>query len=62
MKPVETPAGLFETIVESLREAPVRAVVTVGPDGDPDRFGRLPDHITVERFVPQASSWRTAMQ
>lgn len=54
MKPVETPAGLLETIVEPLRKAPVRAVVTVGPDGDLDRFGRLPDHITVERFVPQA--------
>jgi UDP-N-acetylglucosamine transferase subunit ALG13 len=49
-----TPAGLLETIVEALRDAPVRAVVTVGPDGDPNRFGRLPDHIRVERFVPQA--------
>lgn len=27
--------------------------MTVGPDGDPDAFGSLPDHIIVTRYVPQ---------
>jgi UDP:flavonoid glycosyltransferase YjiC (YdhE family) len=32
----------------------VTAIVTVGSDNDPARFGPRPDHIHVERFIPQS--------
>ena len=31
----------------------MRVLVTVGPAGDPDAFGAQPDHVHVERYVPQ---------
>jgi UDP:flavonoid glycosyltransferase YjiC (YdhE family) len=30
-------------------------LVAVGPDSDPDALGPLPEHVRVERFVPQAA-------
>jgi UDP:flavonoid glycosyltransferase YjiC (YdhE family) len=33
----------------------VDVLVTVGPDGDPDALGPLPDSVRVERFVAQAA-------
>lgn len=45
----------FPLAVEALaRLTDVTAIVTVGPRGDPDRFGPLPPHIIVERYVPQS--------
>lgn len=41
--------------VEALRDLPVRVLVTVGPDGDPGALGDQPDHIRVERYVPQGA-------
>ena len=39
--------------VAALARLPVRVLVTVGPDGDPDVLGPQPDHVLVERWVDQ---------
>jgi UDP:flavonoid glycosyltransferase YjiC (YdhE family) len=43
--------GVLEAAVAGLRELPVNLVVTVGPQGDPARFGPQPSHVRVERYV-----------
>ena len=45
---------VFAAVLEGLRDAPVTAIVTVGPGGDPEAFGPQPDHVHVERFIPQS--------
>lgn len=45
---------MFQTIVDALRDETINVVATVGPDGDTTAFNRLPRHIRVEKFVPQA--------
>jgi UDP:flavonoid glycosyltransferase YjiC (YdhE family) len=45
--------GVLEAIVEALAEEPVNVVVSIGRDEDPGRFGRLPDHVRLEAYVPQ---------
>ena len=47
------PGGLFRHAVEGVAGLDVRVVVTVGPDGDPEAFGALPDNVSVHRYVPQ---------
>jgi UDP:flavonoid glycosyltransferase YjiC (YdhE family) len=47
------PSPAFRAAVDALRELDVRALVTVGPAGDPDLFGTLPDRVAVARYVPQ---------
>jgi UDP:flavonoid glycosyltransferase YjiC (YdhE family) len=44
--------GVLDTALTALRELPVNLVVTVGPQGDPTRFGPQPPHVLVERYVP----------
>ena len=46
--------GVFEAVLEGLRSEPVSTIVTVGPDNDPAGFGPQPDHVHVERFIPQS--------
>lgn len=46
--------GLLEMAAAAVRELPVNLVVTVGPDGDPDRFGPQPSHVLVERYLPHS--------
>lgn len=46
-------AALLGDAVRELRELPVRLLVTVGPHGDPAQLGPQPDHVRVERWVPQ---------
>jgi UDP:flavonoid glycosyltransferase YjiC (YdhE family) len=41
--------------VAALRQLPVRVLVTLGPDGDPDDLGPQPDNVTVERWVDQTA-------
>ena len=45
--------GLYETILDALREEPVNLLVAVGRDQDPARFGPQPSHVRVERYLPQ---------
>ena len=47
-------AGPLRTVVEGLRELPLRVVATTGPLADPADLGPQPDNVRVERFVPQA--------
>ncbi|MDX6241196.1 MAG: hypothetical protein QOG10_6020 [Kribbellaceae bacterium] len=50
-----TEAGdLFSRVLAGLRELPANVVVTVGERVDPAEFGPQPDHIRIERFIPQA--------
>lgn len=45
---------IFELLIEALALEQVNLVMTVGRDGDPGRFGRLPANVRVERYVPQS--------
>jgi len=45
--------GLFETVLEALAGIDVNAIVTIGPDVDPERLGPQPPHVLVERYIPQ---------
>lgn len=46
--------GVFAAMLEALRSEPVTAILTIGPGNDPAEFGPQPDHIHVERFIPQS--------
>ena len=50
------PAPL-RTALEALASLDVRVLVTVGPAGDPDALGPQPDHVRVERYVPQSRAF-----
>jgi UDP:flavonoid glycosyltransferase YjiC (YdhE family) len=45
---------LFPRLIAGLRELDINLLVTVGQQIDPDEFGRQPDHVHVERYIPQA--------
>jgi MGT family glycosyltransferase len=44
---------LFAAAVAGIGELGVGLVVTVGRDGDPAALGPQPDHVVVERYIPQ---------
>ncbi len=46
---------IFGAILEGLATLPINAVVTVGRTLAPETLGPLPDHIRVERYIPQAA-------
>ena len=50
---VRNNSPVLRPAVEALAALPVRLVVTVGPDGDPEALGAQPDHVHVERWVHQ---------
>ncbi len=50
---VQNRLPLLAPAVVALAGLPVRVLVTVGPDGDPDALGPQPDHVHVERWVDQ---------
>jgi UDP:flavonoid glycosyltransferase YjiC (YdhE family) len=43
----------LSSIIEAVRELPVRVVVTVGPRSDPAAVGAQPDNVHVARYIPQ---------
>ncbi|MGH9009349.1 MAG: glycosyltransferase [Acidimicrobiia bacterium] len=43
----------LSAVVEAARSLSVRAVVTVGPDGDPASLGAQPPNVHVVRYIPQ---------
>jgi UDP:flavonoid glycosyltransferase YjiC (YdhE family) len=45
--------GVRETILDALRDEPVRLVLALGPDGDPARWGRVGPNIQLVRRAPQ---------
>nr|WP_238335072.1 glycosyltransferase [Kribbella amoyensis] len=44
---------LFSRVLAGLREVPANVVVTVGERNDPALLGPQPDHVRVERYIPQ---------
>lgn len=45
---------LLRRILAGLGDEPMNVLVTVGRDSDPPMLGTQPDHIRVERYVPQS--------
>lgn len=45
---------IFRTILDGLRHEPINVIVTVGGAGDPASLGPQPDHVRVERYIPQS--------
>lgn len=45
---------LFSRVLIGLSELPIHVVMTLGKYIDPAEFGPQPDHVRIERFVPQA--------
>jgi UDP:flavonoid glycosyltransferase YjiC (YdhE family) len=43
----------FQAILAALSTEPVNLIVTVGRTMDPAQFGPQPDHIKIERYIPQ---------
>jgi UDP:flavonoid glycosyltransferase YjiC (YdhE family) len=50
---VQNRLPLLAPAAAAVARLPVRVLVTVGPDGDPDALGPQPDHVHVERWVDQ---------
>jgi N-glycosyltransferase len=45
--------GVLEAIVCGLAAEPINLVVAIGHNGDPARFGELPDNVRLEAYVEQ---------
>jgi MGT family glycosyltransferase len=46
--------GLFEAIIDGLRDEPIELILTIGRDRDPTSFGRQPGNVHIERYIPQS--------
>ena len=46
--------GLFEAILDGLRDEPIELVLTVGRDRAPTDFGPQPSNVHIERYIPQS--------
>jgi UDP:flavonoid glycosyltransferase YjiC (YdhE family) len=46
--------AVFAAVLEGLRDAPLTVVLTVGNGIDPAEFGPQPEHVHIERFIPQS--------
>jgi len=44
--------GVFEAIIEGLRDQAVNLIVAVGRDQDPTAFGMQPPNVRIERYIP----------
>jgi len=44
---------IFDVILRGLASEPVNLIMTVGRDLDPNVFGPQPDHVRIERYIPQ---------
>ena len=45
---------VFAAVLDGLRSEPITAILTVGADNDPADFGPQPEHVHIERFIPQS--------
>jgi MGT family glycosyltransferase len=45
---------VFRAIIAAFSTEAVNVIITVGRTMDPAQFGPLPDHIRVERYIPQS--------
>jgi len=44
--------GIYEAVIDALRDEPLNVVVALGFDQDPGRLGPLPERIVVEPYLP----------
>jgi MGT family glycosyltransferase len=44
--------GVFEAILDGLRDEPINLLLAIGRDQDPARFGPQPPHVRIERYLP----------
>jgi MGT family glycosyltransferase len=51
-----TSGDLLERLLAAVSDVDADVLVTVGPDLDPTDFGVQPEHVRLERFVPQADA------
>ena len=47
--------GVLDAIVAAFRDEPANLILTVGRDGDVERFGPQPPNIRIERYIPQSA-------
>ena len=45
---------VLRAIIEGVRDEPLNLIVTVGPEQDPAQFGPQPEHVRIERYIPQS--------
>jgi MGT family glycosyltransferase len=45
---------VLQTIIAGLRDMPINLIVTLGRDKDPADFGPQPEHVHIERYIPQS--------
>jgi UDP-N-acetylglucosamine transferase subunit ALG13 len=45
--------SVVATVVDALRDLPLRVLVTLGPRGEPDALGPQPANVHVARYIPQ---------
>lgn len=50
--------SFFRAVIDGLDDEGLELVITIGPTGDPGSFGPQPDHVHIERFIPQAAVLR----
>jgi len=46
--------GVFDAILEGLRNEAMNVILTVGRDQDPAKFGPQPQNVHIERYIPHA--------
>ncbi len=46
--------SVFSAVLDGLRHEHVNVIVTIGANNDPAIFGPQPEHIHIERFIPQS--------
>lgn len=45
--------GLFQAILDGVRDEPLTLILTIGRDQDPAQFGPQPENVHIERYIPQ---------
>ena len=48
-----TRPGVLETMITALHDEGVNVIVTIGRNGDRERFGEQPDYVRIANYVPQ---------
>ena len=44
--------GIFDAILDALRDEPLNVILAIGRDQDPARFGPPPPNVHIERYIP----------
>ena len=44
---------IFQSIMDGLKNESLNLIITIGPNGDPDAFGKQPDNVCIKNYIPQ---------